>query len=234
MAVPNSYHQLHALRLLRLSRNTLCAGSIPVQYRQVSTGRLVEGLFYLQSTPREVLSAALTGFWDYDIKNAHFGIFSQWAKKLGKRTPAVDEYSRNKAEIRCGLAQHCGAPPEDIKECLIALLYGATLHPDPEQAKIAQVLGEDAHALFKSHPFVTRLRAEIKRVGGAIVNDLPKHSGRYGNALGIYVRKPEKNGTAALLCHGLRGVEGKILKCVIERFGQDILLPIVTGKHCLS
>ncbi len=228
-SVPNSYQQLHALRLLRLSRNTLCAGSIPVKYRQVSTGRLVEELFYLQSTPREVMSAALTGFWDYDIKNAHFAIFSQWARKLGKRTPVVDEYLANKTAIRSDLGQHCDAPVEDIKQCLLALLYGATLHPDPDRAKIAQVLGEEAHALFKNHRFVRRLKAEIKQVGQAIVDDLPKHSGRYGNALGIYVQEPERNAAAVLLCHALQGVEAQLLKNVIARFGQDILLPMHDG-----
>ena len=227
--VPNSSHQLHALRLLRLSRNTLCAGSIPVKYRQVSTGRLVEELFYLQSTPREVMSAALTGFWDYDIKNAHFAIFSQWANKLGKRTPVVDEYSANKAVIRADLAQHCGAPVEDIKQCLLALLYGATLHPDSNRAKIAQVLEKEAHSRFKSHSFVRRLQAEIKKVGEVIVNDLPRHSGLYGNALGIFKQKPERNGAAVLLCHALQGVEAKLLRSVIARFGQDILLPMHDG-----
>ena len=228
-SVPHSFHQLHALRLLRLSRNTVCPGAIPVQYQQVSTGRLVEGLFYLQSTPKEVLSAAMAGFWDYDIKNAHFTIFSQWAKKLGKRTPVVDEYSQKKAVIREDLAKHCDAPEDDIKQCLLALLYGATLHPDPERAKISQVLKEEAHARFKSSPFVRRLRAEIKRVGNAIIDDLPKHWGRYGNALGIYVPKPQRNGAAVLLCHALQGVEARILKSVIARYGQDVLLPMHDG-----
>lgn len=226
---PTSYHQLSALRLLRLSRNTLCPGEIPVLYRQASTGRISECQFGLQSTPREVLSAALSGCWDYDIQNAHFGIFAQWARKLRKRTPVVDEYMGHKRVIREDLARHCAVPIEDIKESLVGLLYGATLHPDPEHARIADLLGAEGHRLFSAHPFVRGLKQEISRIGGHIVDDLPRHAGEYGNALGIYVPPAESRPKPRLLCHGLQGVEGKILKTVIERFGINILLPMHDG-----
>jgi len=84
--------RISALRLLRLSRNSLCPGSIPLLYQQKSTRRLTEVLYALQNTEREVLSAALTGFWDYDLQNAHYSILSGCAKRLGRTTPVVDEY----------------------------------------------------------------------------------------------------------------------------------------------
>lgn len=228
-AVPNSYHQLYALRLLRLSRNTLCPGEIPVQYQQVGTGRLVEVLFWLQSTPREVLSAALTGFWDYDLKNAHFAILSQWGKRLGKRTPVVDDYSRNKAAIRQHLASYCGVSIDDIKESLLALMYGGIVHPNPKYSQIANLLGKDAFDRFSSDPFVCQLKDEIRRVGAYIVADMPRHSGLYGNVLGIFVPRPQKNGLGSLLSHALQGMEAKALKGVIAGYGPDILLPMHDG-----
>jgi hypothetical protein len=57
---------------------------------------LTEILFSLQSNEREVISAALHGMWDYDLQNAHFSIFSAWAKKLGHATPVVDQYVRKR------------------------------------------------------------------------------------------------------------------------------------------
>jgi hypothetical protein len=93
-------HRFSAMRLLRLSRNSLCSGSIPLLYQQKATGRLTEVLYAVQNTEREVLSAALTGFWDYDLQNAHYSILSSLAKQLGRTTPVVDEYLRNKKQIR--------------------------------------------------------------------------------------------------------------------------------------
>lgn len=107
-------HQLSALLLLKLSRNAKFPGCIPVQYEQKSTGRLVETLSAIQSTPREVLSAALTGYWDYDLSNAHFAILSALAKKCGLISPVIDEYLTQKRRIRNELAEYCAADIDDV------------------------------------------------------------------------------------------------------------------------
>jgi len=78
------------------------------------------------------LSAALDGHWDYDLSNAHFSILSAWAKRLGKNTPVVDDYLRNKKAFRTEIAALCDSPIDLIKECLIALLYGAPLSSNPD------------------------------------------------------------------------------------------------------
>jgi len=49
--------KMSALRLLKLSRNTRCPGSIPVLYEQKSTGRLTEVLFAIQNNQREVIQS---------------------------------------------------------------------------------------------------------------------------------------------------------------------------------
>ena len=146
--------RLSALRLLRLSRNSLCPGLIPLLYQQKSTGRLTEVLYAVQNTEREVLSAALTGFWDYDLQNAHYSILSSLAKQFGRATPVVDEYLRNKKQIRADLAKDCDADVDKIKECLIAILYGASLSANLDYARIPGVLGVPATKLFIAHPFV--------------------------------------------------------------------------------
>jgi hypothetical protein len=225
----NQNHRLSALRLLRLSRNTICAGSIPLLYEQKSTGRLADTLFGIQNTEREVLSAALDGFWDYDLRNAHFGIFSQWAKQLGLQTPAVDEYLRDKQTIRKRLASYCSAEVDEVKQSLIALLYGAPLNSDPSFASIPKVLGKEAATLFVAHPFVKGLKAEIGTVGKAIVADTKLSNGAYVNALGIRASVQAQRSMFTLLCHALQGVEAQVLQAVVKRYGDQILLCMHDG-----
>lgn len=221
--------KMSALRLLKLSRNTRSPGSIPVLYEQKSTGRLTEVLFAMQNNQRAVISAALHGYWDYDLNNAHFSILSAWAKKLGKSTPVVDEYLRNRKKIRQELTEHCGAKLEDIKECLIALLYGAPLHTNPDFTEIPKILGQEATALFTKHPFVKALKKEIASVGKFIVNDTHSSRGCYVNAMGIEAPTHKNQTTFKLLCHSLQGVEALALKSVVAKYGEDILLCMHDG-----
>lgn len=222
--------RMSALRLLKLSRNTMCSGEIPVLYEQKSTGRLTEVLFGLQNNEREVISAALHGMWDYDLQNAHFSIFSAWAKKLGHATPVVDEYVRNKTQIRVLLKDHCQANLEDIKQCLISLMYGAPLNANPDFARIPQILGETEAKLFISNPFVKSLKQEISAIGKYIVNDTYTSRGCYVNAMGI---EPSNiagaTGKFKLLSHALQGVEALALKTVVDQHRQDILLCMHDG-----
>lgn len=226
----NPRQKMGALRLLKLSRNTRCPGEIPVVYEQKSTGRLTDVLFALQSTQREVISAALHGCWDYDMNNAHFSILSAWAKRLGQSTPVVDEYLRHRRKIRVELAEHCNAELDDIKECLIALLYGGPLQINPDFATIPKILGRDGTILFKSHPFVIGLKNEINRAAKFIVADTHSTRGCYVNAMGIEAKKiTKKNPTFNLLCHALQGVEALALKTVVAQHGEDILLCMHDG-----
>ena len=222
--------KVSALRLLKLSRNTRCPGEIPVLYEQKSAGRLTEVLFALQSTQREVMSAALSGYWDYDLNNAHFSVLSAWAKKLGRSTSVVDDYLLNKRDIRLQLAKHCDASPDNIKSCLIALLYGAPLHSNPDFAEIPKILGKASARLFVSHPFVRELKREIAEVGAHIVADTYTSRGCYVNAMDIEAPEQKKrNAKFNLLCHALQGVEARALKAVIAEHGDEILLCMHDG-----
>ena len=222
-------HRISALRLLRLSRNTICPGSVPLLYEQKSTGRLTEVLFSIQSTEREVLSAALDGFWDYDLLNAHFSIFSQWAKRLGLDTPVVDEYQRDKRRIRKDLATLCSVEVDAVKETLIALLYGAPLNSNPKYASIPRALGKEGAALFIAHPFVKNLKAEIGKVGKVIVESTKLSNGAYVNALGIRASKSAQRTSFTLLCHALQGVEAQALRAVVKRYSEKIVLCMHDG-----
>ena len=222
--------RMSALRLLKLSRNTMCPGQIPVLYEQKSTGRLTEVLFGIQNNEREVISAALHGMWDYDLQNAHFSIFSAWAKKLGHASPVVDQYVRHKAEIRIELRDHCQSNLDDIKQSLISLMYGAPLNANPNFASIPKRLGPGAAKLFIGHPFVKSLKQEISAIGRHIVEATFSSRGCYVNAMGI--EPPNIAGATSkfkLLSHALQGVEALALKTVVTEHQQDILLCMHDG-----
>lgn len=228
----NSLHQMAALRILKEARNKTCFGKIPVQYEQKKTGRISEVLNGLQSTPREVVRAAFAGAWDYDISNCHFAILSSWAKKLNQPSPIIDFYLSNKKETRQKLAHECKPDIESkeaiklIKKCLLSLVYGAVLNNDESRSTIGKTLGEESATKFTSNEFVRNLTAEIRTLQKAIINDLPRHAGRYGNHMGIYSdeKDPKK-----LLSHALQGAEAIALKSILEHFGTHILLCMHDG-----
>ena len=216
--------QIAALWLRKLA--LLHQGVIPVSYQQVSTGRVFDVHWYLQCTPREVLSAALDGLWDYDLENAHYSIAYQWAQRLGLSAGAISEYLDNKSGIRLKLSRECGISIDAIKECLIGILYGAILHTDPRYSSIADLVGSDAAKRFKDHPFVKGLADDVRRIRKPIVESLPKHAGRIGNAAGVYVRELSMG---KALCHALQGVEVKALQAVVKAHGPDIVLLMHDG-----
>ena len=216
--------QIAALWLRKLA--LLHQGVIPVSYQQVSTGRVFDVHWYLQCTPREVLSAALDGLWDYDLANAHYSIAYQWAQRLGLRACAIGEYLDHKREVRLTLSRDCRIAIDDIKECLIGILYGAILHTDPRYSSIADLVGRAPAQRFKDHPFVKALADDVRRIRKPIVESLPKHAGRIGNAAGVYVQ-PSTIGKA--LCHALQGVEVQALQAVVKAHGSDIVLLMHDG-----
>ena len=223
-------HQLSALMLLKLSRNAKFPGCIPVQYEQKSTGRLVEMLSAIQSTPREVLSAALSDYWDYDLSNAHFGILSALAKEYGLATPVIDDYLIRKRQIRTELAEHCAVDINDVKSGLISLLYGASLNAHEKYSSIGKSLGLKKAKHFIAHPFVKSLSNEIKMVRGNVVEGMRKHAGQFVNVMNIGIKATgKKNQSAVLLSHALQGYEALALKTVMRHFGHHIVLPMHDG-----
>jgi hypothetical protein len=219
-------HQIAALWLRKLALMQDPPGAIPVSYEQVATGRVFDVHWHLQSTPREVLSAGLEGLWDYDIENAHYSIAYQWARKLGIEAGVIKDYLDHKREVRQALSNECRIGLNNVKECLIGLLYGAVLHTDPRYSRIAELVGSQSARLLARHPFVKALVEDIRRIRGPIVASMAKHAGRVGNAAGIYVTPQSESKS---LCHALQGVEVCALQAVVRAHGPDIVLLMHDG-----
>ena len=221
----NLRHIIAALYLIRLAR--IWGNELPITYEQKSTGRVFEVFSHIQCFPREVLSAALTGSWDYDIANAHFSILGQWAKRLGYSTDSIDYYLREKTLVRQTLSKDCRAPIAHIKESLIGILYGGILHTDPRFSSIASLLGQESARVFKDHPIVRGIKNDVAKVKKAIINDLPRHAGNIGNSLGVYA--PLNPNSPSALCHALQGVEAQALKAVVKSYREKIILTMHDG-----
>jgi hypothetical protein len=76
---------------------------------------------------------------------------------------------------------------------------------------------------------VKALAADVRRIRQPIVESLPKHAGRIGNAAGVYVREPSMG---EAMCHALQGVEVKALQAVVKAHGRDIALLMHDGWVC--
>jgi hypothetical protein len=120
----------------------------------------------------------------------------------------------------------CGTTILKTPTTVIGILYGAILHTDPRYSSIADLVGPDAAKRFKDHPFVKALAADVRRIRPPIVESLPKHAGRIGNAAGVYVREPSMG---KALCHALQGVEVQALQAVVKAHGPDLVLLMHDG-----
>lgn len=225
-----------AERLQSFSRNELCPGHIPVLYQQKLSGRIYEVNYALQSMPRSVRQAALSGNWDYDVSNCHFDIFSQWARQLGWQTPMIDSYLADKKRIRQTLANNVQASVDKIKRALLALLYGAQLRCTRKSCaqhehgvpSIQEILGDVECTLFIQQPFVRALREEIQRVGKVLIKNMPRVRGLVVNHFGGLMDQTTSS-VPKLLCHGLQGFEAAALHAVVSKYGEHVILCMHDG-----
>jgi hypothetical protein len=226
-AIESKRYRLDALNhLLRLANTHVAGvGNVMMRYTVCSTGRLFGDGVSLQNVPREVRNAALHGLWDYDIENCHFAIFQQMAARRGRQTPAIAHYLANKEAVRRGIAERVGITYEEVKESLLAAMYGAPLSLW-EDASIRKNLGkENADRLFKDPEFKA-LDRDIKAGRRAILAAYPKGK-RVTNAVGLSI---EASATREKrLAHLLQGVEVMALRAVQGEYPKEIVLLMHDG-----
>jgi hypothetical protein len=216
--------------IAKLARNKTRPGSVPIRYAEASTGRLFADEVALQMAPREVRNAALAGHWDYDIANCHFAMLAQLSQGHGHGLDAITHYLENKKQVREQLAREVGIAVDEVKHCLLALVYGARRSERPKDA-IPAVIGVDAAQRLYSHPVFDALRADVHRARGAVLEALPTHAGGWvRNAMGLQVRRVDYvRNAAGLLAFVLQGFEAAALMAVVRRYGTDIKLCMHDG-----
>ncbi len=152
--------------LLILSNSPKSEGLIPISYERKWGGRLHD-VWGLQNTPRWIRRVMLAGYYDYDIENCHYTLFSQLCRRQGLQTPAVDSYNCDRTKKRLELVKFLGLEGDPlavkaVKKALISLVFGSR-DSQWEGASIPKTFEDypGAAALFNEHPLVRDIRAEI-------------------------------------------------------------------------
>lgn len=211
------------LFILQADTAHMAKGQMEITYTESTAGRLYAVNGSMQNVPREIKTAALKGLWDYDIENCHFSLIAQLANRAGKQTPAIDDYLHRKREIRQRLVDDIGADMADIKQSLLALLYGATQRVTKYKGKlpaIADTLGQDKAKQLFDHPVFSALANEIKTIRKPILDSMEHHPGRLMNPFGKAIEITET--PAIQLAHVLQGAEALILDAVIREHGSNL------------
>ena len=193
------------------------------RYVETSTGRLyAQGPANLQNGIKEVRQVALQGRYDYDFENCHYSMLLQLAEIAGGKCPAIRRYLDQKQEIREALAEHVREHVNLVKQCLLAMIYGAekTTYWD---AAISRYLGKAGAEKFYKHHFVVALQADLD-AGREIIIEThrPSKRGRITNAMGRKVSAAEDH--KKIMAHILQGLEAKMLEMAREEFHDQIIL----------
>jgi len=195
---------------------------LPHRYEEGSTGRLhTIGSVSLQNSPREVRQAAMQGCWDYDFENCHYQIFSHLAHKAGCDPVAIDDYLKRKKQIREQLTADIGADIGSIKQCLIALIYGAE-NSAYWDAAIPRVLGKRVKK-FESHPIIQGIRADLEQCTDSVISNYPvSRVNKITNDMGLTIHTSA--GDKSVLAHILQGMEARMLQVCRLKLGNKIVL----------
>lgn len=200
---------------LYILANTDLAGRgwIPIRYQEADSGRLYAVETNLQNCPREVRMAALAGCLDYDISNCHYTLLNQMAARAGFQCERIQHYLANKKAVREQIAAEVGIEVEQVKTCLLALIYGAVMSSSP-LATFGETIGQEKARALIEHSLFAALSKEVKQAGEAVLEAAPKRSGSLMNAAGCGIRLNQNR--RQKLAHLLQGAEAVILKAAVQ------------------
>lgn len=219
--------QLSVNALIKLSRNTICPGALPIRYQEQSTGRLFAEGLSLQSAPREIRNAALSGCWDYDISNCHWSLINELAAKHGHTCHAIRHYLENKAAVREEIAAGADITVAQAKECLLMIMYGAPASTWKDSS-IPELIGIQAAKMLYELSTFKQLKVDVMKARSIIIKNLPVGKGGWVlNALGLQIQRTSK--PKVLLAHILQGLEAKALMAVVRQHGDNIQLCVHDG-----
>ena len=227
---PDPKHLKYLLKTIRLylaqANNTIKQGHIIHRYAQSSSGRLYGEGNHLQNAPRPVRQCALHGLYGYDIENCHYSILAQMAQKHGYECTAINHYLANKKQVRQQLADAFGISIGQVKQALIALIYGARLSHRTEDA-LPEILGSATNTAYEN-PLFLGLSNDIKGAGSAVLKGQVISRQTIKNIRGLPMSLVDEGGKKVsdkkLLAHLLQGVESMALECAHRLYPDSIVL----------
>jgi hypothetical protein len=213
--------------VLHHANQTAAPGKVLHRYTQTNSGRLYAHNVNLQNAYRPVRQAALHGLYDYDIENCHYSILDQLAERHGHQCDAIRDYLANRDKVRKTLAAEFEVQPKQVKQALLALIYGASFSEDADKA-LPKILGSVATAqAFYVHPMFKALGDDIEAARSAILEGPKKvklFRGNITNLRGLTMQPNRQNGHRQLLAHLLQGVESMALEACHDLYGEQIVL----------
>lgn len=219
-------------KLIRQANTDLAGRGVLIQrYRESPSGRLYGMGTSLQRVPTRVRQAALNNYYDYDIENCHYAIFTQLAAKQGLKCEAINHYIAHKKAVRNKIAKDVGIDLSKVKMCFSALLYGAKTNPYPKNA-ISKEIGEDKARLLFKHDGFMAIHADVLEGRSLIVSKWVRSRGKIFNAmdLSIDLNKKGKDTTPEqLLAHISQGIEAKAIRSIAKIYPEDIALLMHDG-----
>lgn len=211
------------VKILRHATTNLAGrGQINQRYAIAPSGRLYARGVSLQAAHTLIKQTALHGLWEYDFSNCHFALVSQMSAQAGYRCEAIEHYMANKKATREAISTAAGITIDQVKEALLASMYGARESTREEDA-IPEAIGREAALRLYAVPEFQRLKADITTARALILKKWPRTAnGRLANACGkaIAAREP----ATRRLAHLVQGAEAKALMVAVNMHPHHIVL----------
>jgi hypothetical protein len=199
------------------------------RYAESCSGRLYAKNVNLQNGPRLIRQAALEGFYDYDFENCHYTILHQLAERYQAEVPTIKNYLANKSQVREQIGQEVGIDVDQVKMCLLAIMYGAGIVEHRTKDAIPHAIGKEAAKRLRFNPLFSGIREDIKKARGVILSRWPStsRSTTLVNAMGKRIKKTKNS--KQRLAHLLQGIEAQALRAVIEMMEDNVILLLHDG-----
>lgn len=214
----------NAAMIYSKAQNVRWPGYVVHRYSEMESGRVyVDGPTNLQNCYRPLREAAMAGLYDVDIENCHYSILAQMAATHGYQCVEVQDYLANKDKVRESFAAEFGISVRQVKDALIALIYGAkfSLRAKDALAKIFKTT-QLAKKIYE-HPKFLALRNDIAAARGIVLKAQEVTRCTIRNCRGLTIRLDESN-PRQQLAHLLQGVEVTALEAAYWLYPTEIVL----------
>jgi hypothetical protein len=217
--------------IIELASSTENYGYMPVRYQQSQAGRWYGlGSPTLQNCTRLARTAALHGYYSFDIESCHHAIVLQIAQSMGIHCENLEYYVSNKENVRQKVAEQIKAPESSVKASLIAMIYGAGINP---YGAIAKELTPKKLTLALTIPIFAGLHRELGEIFEAMLEHSGgAESGQVINVLGLaepFSRR--KDDQRRLAAHLLQGIESQALQAALSTH-KNAIVPLHDGWVC--
>lgn len=213
-----------AAMLVSKARNVNWPGYVLHRYIESESGRVYAATTpNLQNCFRVLREAAMAGLYDVDIENCHYSILAQMAAAHGHQCTVINDYLDNKRQFREALATEFGISMRQVKDALIALIYGAKFSFRDKDALPMIFNSKVLAAKAYEHPKFVALRNDIAEARAVVLAAQEVNRRTIKNCRDLTIRLDDSN-ERQQLAHLLQGVEVAALEAACRLYPKEIVL----------